>query len=418
MDYLSFEVIKKLYFVRTSGSEEELKAANILAEEAKKIGVNDVVIEECDVDGYEVKKASCKFLNPDIDVECVGVGMSSSTPVEGIRAPFIYISSIQDAKVKEVKGKICMIHSKLVNYKLYKYLVENGALGLILCTGSVYKNDDEVDLDPYMYRERHYVNGKIPAVCIRMKDAESILIKNPLEVHLVMVEEEKVNKSHNVIATIEGTSKKDEIICFSAHYDSVSFSKGAYDNATGSACLMQLLSNFVKDRPSRTLKFIWCGSEECGLLGSKAYVKAHEEELARYLLNINVDMIGVTIGGDIAVATSEMGLVNYIKYKGMIDGFAISSKQGVYSSDSTPFADKGIPSVSFARISPQGGATIHSHDDIIDFLSEDNYYRTCDFIYDFSKVMANSICFPIDRNIPDNMKLELDYYLGRKDRPE
>ena len=43
-------------------------------------------------------------------------------------------------------------------------------------------------------------------------------------------------------------------------------------------------------------------------------------------------------------------LVNYIKYLGCEVGFPIQVRQGVYSSDSTPFADNGIPSVSFARI--------------------------------------------------------------------
>jgi hypothetical protein len=30
--------------------------------------------------------------------------------------------------------------------------------------------------------------------------------------------------------------------------------------------------------------------------------------------------------------------------------------------------------------------------------------------------MANAVVFPVEREIPDNMKLELDYYNGRKER--
>ena len=416
-NYKSFDVLEKLYFERTGGSEEELKAAYIIQEEVKKIGV-DSVLEDFDVDGYMVNDAKLKFFNPDMLVECVGVGMSGSTIKEGIKAPFAYISSLEDAMVQDVCGKICMVHTKLVNYKLYKYLVQNKALALILCTGSVYKDDKDVDLDPYMYRERHYTNGKIPAVCIRMRDAEKILKNMPEEAFILLDEHEFTNKSHNVVATILGTNKKDEVICFTAHYDSVSYSKGAYDNATGSTCLLQLLAYFSKNKPSRTLKFIWCGSEEFGLLGSKSYVKSHKDELEKYLMNINVDMIGVTIGSDIAVCTSEMDLVNFVNYFGKINGFGISCKQGVYSSDSTPFADSGIPSMSFARISPQGGAIIHSHDDVLDFLSRQNYYKTCDFISLFSNTLVNSIAFPVIKSIPDNMKTELDYYLGRKERPE
>ena len=71
----------------------------------------------------------------------------------------------------------------------------------------------------------------------------------------------------------------DEIITFSAHYDSVSYSKGAYDNASGSACILELLAYFNQHKPDRTLRFIWCGSEEEGLLGSRDYVEKHKKDL-------------------------------------------------------------------------------------------------------------------------------------------
>ena len=415
-NYKSFDLLKKLYFVRTSGSKEELKAAKILVKECSKLGV-DAHLEEFEVDGYHVNKASITFLSPKIEVECVGVGQSSSTPEDGLKAPFIYISSPVDATYSDVKGKICLVHSKLVNPTIYKTLVEKGAVGLVLCCGNVYEDAINVDLDPYMYRERSYKHGKIPAVCIRMKDAEYVLRKMPKEVKIVNVEDEFKNKSHNVVATIEGSEKKDEIIAFTAHFDSVSYSKGAYDNATGSTCIMQLLNYFVENKPKRTVKFIWCGSEEIGLYGSKSYCEAHKEELKYYKLDINVDMVGVTIGYDIACCTSEMSLVNYIKYLSAEVGFAIMPRQGVYSSDSTPFADNGVPALSFARLAPQGGAQIHSRKDVIDFLSENNYYKTCNFIALFASKLINSVSFPVEQTIPAHMKEEIEYYFGRKERP-
>jgi hypothetical protein len=32
--------------------------------------------------------------------------------------------------------------------------------------------------------------------------------------------------------------------------------------------------------------------------------------------------------------------------------------------------------------------------------------------------MANSVVMPVERSIPENMRLELDYYLGIKERPD
>lgn len=415
MSYKSFDLLKKLYFVRTGGSKQELEAAEIIKSECENLGVN-AEIESFKVDGCDIKKSYIKFFNPDIEVECVGVGMSSSTTPEGVCGDFVYVDSLADAEIKDLEGKICLVHTKLVNTKLYKKLVEKKAAALVLCCGSVYDDASLVDLDPYMYRERNYVHGKIPAVCIRMRDAENILRQGCSKAHMIMLEDELQNDSHNVVATITGSKYKDEIIAFTAHYDSVSYSRGSYDNATGSCGIMQLLAYFKEHTPERTLKFIWCGSEEMGLLGSKAYCQSHKEELEKYKLCINIDMIGCTIGNDIACCTSNESLVNFIKYLGCEKGFAISPKQGVYSSDSTPFADNGVPSVSFARLAPRGGAEIHSRKDVIDFLEENNYYATCNFISIFASRLISSVVFPVEKEIPDNMKLELDYYNGRKER--
>ena len=415
--YKSFELIKKLYFVRTGGSNEELKAANIIKDECKSLGV-DAELEQFLVDYSDIEKASIRFYDPDLEFECAGVGMSGSTTLEGIIGDFIYVNSLEQALISDLENKICFVNAKLCNPKLYKEIIKKKAIGLILTTGSVYDDKENVDLDPYMYRERLYENGKIPAVCSRMKDAEELLRKMPKKAHLTLIQEEMKADSFNVVATIKGTKYPDEVICYTAHYDSVSYSKGAYDNATGSATIMQMLDYYQNNKPLRTVKFIWCGSEEMGLLGSKAYVNMHKDELENYKLCINVDMTGVTIGSDIACCSAEEGLVSFIKYLGYIEGFAIKPRMGVYSSDSTPFADSGVPALSFARISPTGGAVIHSRKDVMDYLSEDNYYKTCDFIKSFSDKMINSAYVPVSRVIPDKIKQDLDIYLGRKEKNE
>ena len=415
--YKSYDFLKKLYFIRQSATDGELKAANMIKQECENIGV-PAWIEEFEVDHPLIKNASVNFYKPDFSPECVGVGMSGNTPIDGLEGDFVYVENEEVANVIDIKDKICLVHSKIIPQKLYKILVEKGAKGIIECCGDVYRNSNDVDLDPYYYRERNYKFGKIPAVCIRLKDAEKILNANPKRAKIINIEDEVKGTSRNVIAEIKGTEHPEEIIAFTAHYDSVPFSKGIYDNATGSTTIMQLLAYYVKNPPKRTLRFIWCGSEEIGLLGSKAYVDAHKEEIKKtYKLNINVDMTGVTIGYDIACVTGPQSLVDNINYYAKEIGFAIKPRMGVYSSDSSPFADVGVPAISFARLSSQGGAQIHSHRDVIDHLNAAPYYKTCDFITSISDKWINSVCFPIPKEIPENMKTELDYYFFRKERP-
>ena len=139
--------------------------------------------------------------------------------------------------------------------------------------------------------------------------------------------------------------------------------------------------------------------------------------LKNIVLNINLDMIGCTMGKFISCVTAEEKLCHYISYLGMEKGFGIAVSQDVYSSDSTPFADKGIPAVSFARIAPQNTATIHNSYDTAAVMSGEQMVNDIAFIVSFTDRMANAACCPVERKMPENMKEKLDIYLCRK-RPE
>lgn len=409
--YNSFDFLKKISFERVSGSEEEFKAANMIITECHKYQI-EAHLEEFEVDAYDIRHASLETI--DGSYEVTGVGMSGSTPLAGIVAEFVVVESDDQLKTADLSGKIVFING--LTYKNYKLLCEKKVAGFIVGSGSLYDDISNTDLEKKMLRPRHYDNGKIPGVCIRMIDAQKLILSNPKEVKIILVQEEYKRNSHNVVATIPGLEIKDEIIAFTAHYDSVYFSSGAYDNGTGVTTILEALAYFAENRPKRTLKFIWCGSEEQGLLGSKAYVKTHEKELELYKLCINVDMTGVVLGYDAACCTSNMSLVDYISYLGREVGFPIKSSQGVYSSDSTPFADAGVPAVSFARLPRKGGAEIHSRKDVLDFLDSKNYYNTCEFVNTFATRMIEAVTVPVEKEIPEEMKKELDIYLGRKER--
>ncbi len=411
----SFEFLKKIAFERIAGSEEEHKVANMIITECHKYQV-EAHLEEFEIDRYVVHQAALEAM--DGAYEVTGIGMSGQTSPEGIVGEFLAIESDDHlSSYPSLEGKIVFLPSRVL-VKTYKLLCEKKASGFICASGSLYDDKATSDLEQMAIRERHYVHGKVPGVAIRRIDAQKLLLSNPKEVKLTLIQDEIKKMSHNVVATISGTTLKDEIICFTAHYDSVPFSTGAYDNGTGTTTILEVLAYFSKHQPKRTLKFVWCGSEEIGLMGSKAYTEQHKEELKQYKLNINVDMTGVVIGSDIACCTSEASLPNYINYLGKEVGFPIQAKQGVYSSDSTPFADHSVPAISFARVCGKGGAEIHSRRDVLDFLDSKNYYATCEFIISFASRMIDSIFFPVSPIIPANMIEELDIYLGRKERPE
>ena len=150
------------------------------------------------------------------------------------------------------------------------------------------------------------------------------------------------------------------------------------------------------------------------MLGSKAYVAAHAEELDKIVLNINLDMIGTYMGKFIACVSAEEKLSHYITYMAAEVGFPVESKTGVYSSDSTPFADQGVPALSFARDASRNVAPIHCRYDLKEVLSMEQLQKDIKFLTTFTKRFANAAICPVSRTIPEKIRKELDEYLYRK----
>ena len=219
-------------------------------------------------------------------------------------------------------------------------------------------------------------------------------------------------ESHNVVAEIPG--KLDGFITLTAHYDTTALSHGSYDNMSGCVGLLGVMEALGNEKLNYGLRFVFCGSEERGLLGSKAYVRAHEAELEKTALNINLDMIGSVMGKFIARVSAEEALAHYIRYMGAELAFPVESKTGVYSSDSTSFADKGVPAVSLARIAGNNVAPIHGRYDRPELLSMEQLGKDIAFIAAFTRRMAGAACCPVSRELPDKVRTELDEYVFRK----
>ena len=122
-------------------------------------------------------------------------------------------------------------------------------------------------------------------IVVAMEDYMSLtrLVKAGIPVKLdVDVKTEFSNpdsKAYNVVAEIKGTDPKlkDELVMLGGHLDSWQSATGATDNAAGCSVMMEVMRIFkaLNIKPRRTIRIaLWSGEEE-GLLGSRAYVKAH-----------------------------------------------------------------------------------------------------------------------------------------------
>ncbi len=84
---------------------------------------------------------------------------------------------------------------------------------------------------------------------------------------------------YNVIADIPGGEKPDEYVIVGGHIDSWDGATGTTDNGTGCATALEAARILMKAgvKPKRTIRFMLWSGEEQGLLGSRAYVRAHPE---------------------------------------------------------------------------------------------------------------------------------------------
>ncbi|MDD3832072.1 MAG: M28 family metallopeptidase [Clostridia bacterium] len=405
----AFELLGKIGFTRVGGSAEELLCAEMLLDEIKSAG-GDGHIEPFQVNRQTITKQTLTADN--VEYPVVGYGNSGSTSAEGLTAPFYYMELCKDNEVDKFKAQGCIV---LVNGYLgkeaYKAVVDSGAVGFITFGGTILDKIEDSDLMLRELRQPLKDIKVLPGVNIRASDALNLVKQNPNYVTINLQQEEGMCDSRNVVAYIKGDIA--ETVVFTAHYDSVHYSKGVYDNGAGSVILMELYRYFLANKPRRNLVFVWCGSEERGLLGSKAYVAQHQDQLEEIVFCVNVDVAAPVLGVESAICIGESNLASIVDYMAKEIGHVLKVSTDIYSSDCIPFADKGIPAINFMRFGPAGTAYLHDRNDTMAFLSADALAKTGEFAEHFCKRIVNCVAFPIKKTIPKDLVEKVDKYLGK-----
>ncbi|MDD6041522.1 MAG: M28 family peptidase [Clostridia bacterium] len=412
----AFALLKELAYVRVSGSDAEKQAASRLLEEARSTGA-EAHLESFTVPCGKVSHARLVVTEPYVKEYAVtGYERAQSTPAEGLDAEFYYAETLLPVHLQNAKGKIVLMNGRL-RRKDYEKLQKAGAAAILTFSGTTIDRPSDTDCDIRKLRETLTEPfGDAVALNLRAADAAEIVRRGTKKMHIELASESYDAESQNVCAVIEGTKYPDEIISFGAHYDSVHFSTGVYDNMSGSVILMELLRHFAAHKPERTLKFNWYGSEEQGLLGSKAWVKAHESELEKHVLMINVDVAAATLGVNIAPVLATEKAVGYVDALMREMGVACEVKLDIYSSDCVPFADKGVPAINLCRFGAPGANYIHDRRDNLKsaYIDERSLDITLQQALYLSRRVVSAASFPIDRVISDEIREKVDEYLFKE----
>jgi len=110
-------------------------------------------------------------------------------------------------------------------------------------------------------------------------------------------------ESSNVVGKFVGSDAglRNEYVVHSAHLDHLgvgvpvqgdSIYNGAHDNASGVACVLEIARIYsqLKDKPKRSMLFVFMTGEELGLLGSSAFAAYPTVPRAEIVADINMDM--------------------------------------------------------------------------------------------------------------------------------
>lgn len=191
-----------------------------------------------------------------------------------------------------------------------------------------------------------------------------ILRKRPQETRLY---------SENVLAFIEGSDKKEEVVVITAHYDHIGVEdgvvfNGADDDGTGTVALLEIAEALSHAKaeghgPRRSVLIMPVSGEEKGLLGSRYYSEHPVFPLESTVADLNIDMIGrfdsthatsapyvYVIGSD--RLSTELHTLNEranSTYSHLELDYTFNAESDpnrfYYRSDHYNFARKGVPSI-------------------------------------------------------------------------
>ncbi len=186
----------------------------------------------------------------------------------------------------------------------------------------------------------------------------------------------------NIIGRIPGTTKPDEYVILSAHFDSWDGASGATDNGTGTVTMLEAMRILkqVLPKPQRTILIgLWAG-EELGLVGSRVFTEDHPEVMKglQAIFNQDAGTGRVTRIGASGLPDAAKHLSSWIRQlpaelQTQVPYDGSPGRPGGGGSDDASFACHGVPTFGMGGTSwDYGTLTWHTNRDTYDKVVMDD----------------------------------------------
>ncbi len=303
---------------RTSGSAAENKAAEFIASEMEKIGLQNVTLDPITVDKWQFNGAKLTLDGVNLALSPVSY-MVNGTDSEGITAEIVDCGTgfASDYEDKDVEGKIALVgvdqynESWIDGYMYEAY--EHGAVALVT-----------YDLDGYgRYSDDNHqiqdvcAEDVMPTVIITMNEYKKLSaeIEKGYNICTLTVDSEMaINEgtSYNVVGYIPGKNHDQQII-FAGHYDM--YFTGFQDDCSAIATAMAMAKAMIDSgyEPENDIVVVAHGAEEWGASGTEydwtrgAYeciYNTHPDWASKTLALFNFELSAFDDGNDTFVVSS------------------------------------------------------------------------------------------------------------------
>jgi carboxypeptidase Q len=276
---------------RVTGSPESKAAADLLANTLREAGLDNVHVEEYPIESrWQRGRAVGRVVSPVTQPLAVGsYGWVPGTKGE-ITAALVDLGAPPNndlpVPADRVRGAAVLVEphavpgaaSQVMRAALVRALAQAGASVMLIPS-------DKPHRMLFTSAFGLYPGAPLPVLSVAREDVlflRRLLANGPVRVALDVTNtlDTSPAQERNVVADIRGTSP-DEVVLVGAHFDSWDPGQGAQDDGGGVAAILEAarILKVVGFRPRRTIRFVFFSGEEQALLGSRAYVERHRNEL-------------------------------------------------------------------------------------------------------------------------------------------
>ena len=232
----------------------------------------------------------------------------------------------------------------------------------------------------------------------------------------------------NIIWETDGTLYPDSVVIIGAHFDSINpddasgqtiyFSPGANDNASGCAAIIEIARLLKNYKPLYNMKFIFWDEEEIGSTGSYYYSDSAKKNGEKIKLYINLDMLGwdknddgymyikyVPAGQSLSFAENA---VKICKVTGIeLQPKTLTPKKFFigFSGDADYFWQYGFNAIGLADLADDN-SLYHTQGDRIKFFNEQFFLNNTKL----ALAIVINTAYEVETNVIDNIESVISFY--------